>query len=332
MRQIKRLKMVFPISIASPVIGLILNLIHEIFVANALISPRFERNLLLIIVPITFELLIQSINNRLCDVQAEIAHLLKSIKKKGPAVIFVINKILRDSIRDCNSLIGCNQAGMSFQESVQIGEELVNGASMRLWTTNTVSPSRLLRDNRNYFQALEDLKMPDDDFKDPELGKQSGVFPRKMRIVIQTKNKLVEDFLNNPTSFQEFITWHDKNNFDLRFYIEGKNGNEAYSTRLKNTISGHPPYLGNFIIKDKEFVYGRVYAPDCDHDFTSDSHVRVKLIPPRENKENGIMCTYAKLMRHLYMAADKSETVMEMLAQINREDFLRELNKDGTNL
>ena len=188
----------------------------------------------------------------------------------------------------------------TYPEQIAIANSLAKGASVRFWATSTDKPSVLWAEGISYFNTLADLDLAD--------ATQVTVPPGKARLVLLSFDDLFEDYSDGVSSngFNRFVGWHADNRFALRFYLIPPN--EDLREKLKRTVDESDP-LKDFLIKDEEFVYGRIET-------LGGSGVRLRFIPHLPGDNMDTFNSYKTLFTDLW---DQSAPREKVLGQLDFE-------------
>ncbi|MBI2968924.1 MAG: hypothetical protein HYY40_14075 [Bacteroidetes bacterium] len=161
---------------------------------------------------------------------------------------YALNKVRENSTEinsDINSLMNRGLPNQPLREKLEIVTSIIKDSSDKInkyFSTSCDLPSKLYNRHYDFFQDQEKyLKNVKD----------------KRRIVIIGEDELEKEIKENGDILLNFLDWHCKNNFRLRFLI---NRNSEFEKQCHNKISNQKEneVLTDFAIIGNDWVYGEV--------------------------------------------------------------------------
>lgn len=216
---------------------------------------------------------------------------------------FIVNELFVSELEKFQNFITGNEITCPYSTQIQLADVISIDAKKYFWATSLDSPSTLFKQGVHYFDCLEKIVIPN------ELEK---TIPKKSRIVVSKFDDLYKDFQGDRRNFQNFIDWHNRNNWGLRFYIVLDN-DDINSEFIKNVDDSAP--IRDFLIKDDECVFGRVSQVDT-------KNVTIKLILEDWNVKTKIS-KYKVFYEYLWANSLESKMVVQKILNKMSEKSLR---------
>lgn len=217
-----------------------------------------------------------------------------------------IDHSLSAHIRAFQSLAKGDTFACPYADQIAIADDIARDVSERFWATSLDKPSRLWIEGVDYFATLERI------LPNVQYNGNASQPPKKARIVIQNLPSLLEDYTLQQASFKNFIDWHAKNQWGLRFYLVS---NEAELDHLvQNIVFGDDDPLKDFLIKDHLYIYGRIKEQV--------NRVYLKFIQNKSDTTATIE-SYEKLFRTLWAQSSEPSTVVQKIDAERQREIIR---------
>ena len=142
---------------------------------------------------------------------------------------------------------------------------------------------------------LKDIRTAIDRSDDGGVQRHPDLIPDKARIVVISYDALTEE-IGKP-AFWEFIEWHVRNDFALKFLVRAQTDEEPYETHLKNAVVKEPSEtIDDFIVYGDQCVFGRINPePDAYEQVTLGFHYVSGV-----KAEHPVAARYAAFFRDLW--------------------------------